>query len=208
MRRGRLLFSFERPCDRRSIASAAGASPKVFLRTAGGLLPPRAGANLPAAVQASRAPPVPDDGFAGRGVPPERPWPIPPSASRVCHDPALEPVREKVLGGRRLGFEDGVALYRTHDLLGLGALANHVREEKHGDAAYFVWNTHVNHTNVCVATCDFCAFAAKKRRGACVHDVGRRRRARAWRRSRRAFARCTSWAACTRTCRSRTSRTC
>jgi aminodeoxyfutalosine synthase len=37
-----------------------------------------------------------------------------------------------------------------------------VREQRHGDAAYFVWNTHVNHTNVCVATCDFCAFAAKQ----------------------------------------------
>jgi aminodeoxyfutalosine synthase len=78
------------------------------------------------------------------------------------HDPALAPVREKVLAGRRLGLEDGLALYRTHDLLGLGRLANHVRESRHGDAAYFVWNTHVNHTNVCVATCDFCAFAAKK----------------------------------------------
>jgi aminodeoxyfutalosine synthase len=82
-------------------------------------------------------------------------------ASARLHDPALESVREKVLSGRRLGFEDGLALYRTHDLLGLGRLANHVREEKHGDAAYFVWNTHVNHTNVCVATCDFCAFAAR-----------------------------------------------
>jgi aminodeoxyfutalosine synthase len=76
-------------------------------------------------------------------------------------DQALESVREKVLAGRRLSFEDGVALYRTHDLVGLGQLANHVREERHGDAAYFVWNTHINHTNVCVATCDFCAFAAK-----------------------------------------------
>jgi len=83
------------------------------------------------------------------------------SAARL-HDEALAPIREKVLGGRRLGFEDGVALYRTHDLLGLGALANHVREQRHGDAAYFVWNTHINHTNVCAATCDFCAFAAKK----------------------------------------------
>ena len=36
-----------------------------------------------------------------------------------------------------------------------------MREQRHGDAAYFVWNTHINHTNVCVATCDFCAFAAK-----------------------------------------------
>ncbi len=56
-------------------------------------------------------------------------------------DARLEGVREKVLAGRRLSFEDGVALYRTHDLLTLGALANHVREERHGDAAYFVWNT-------------------------------------------------------------------
>jgi aminodeoxyfutalosine synthase len=75
-------------------------------------------------------------------------------------DRALEPIAEKVLGGKRLSFEDGVALYKTPDLLGLGRLANHVREQKHGDAAYFVWNSHINHTNVCAATCDFCAFAA------------------------------------------------
>jgi aminodeoxyfutalosine synthase len=77
-------------------------------------------------------------------------------------DVALEGVRDKVLQGRRLSFEDGLALYRTDDLLALGWLANHVREKRHGDAGYFVWNTHLNHTNVCVATCDFCAFAAKK----------------------------------------------
>jgi aminodeoxyfutalosine synthase len=76
-------------------------------------------------------------------------------------DRSLLPIRDKVLNGRRLSFEDGVALYRSHDLLAIGQLANHVREKRHGDAAYFVWNTHVNHTNVCVATCDFCAFAAK-----------------------------------------------
>ncbi len=78
------------------------------------------------------------------------------------HDTALEPIRERVLAGRRLGFDDGLALYRSHDLIGIGQLANHVRERKHGDAAYFVRNTHINHTNVCVATCDFCAFAARK----------------------------------------------
>jgi hypothetical protein len=38
------------------------------------------------------------------------------------------------------------ARHRTHDLIGLGALANHVREERHGDAAYFVWNTHSGST--------------------------------------------------------------
>src|SRR5262245_27916325 len=82
-------------------------------------------------------------------------------AELAVQDAALLPIRDKVLSGKRLSFEDGVALYRSHDLLGVGRLANHVREQRHGDAAYFVWNTHVNHTNVCVATCDFCAFAAK-----------------------------------------------
>jgi aminodeoxyfutalosine synthase len=77
-------------------------------------------------------------------------------------DAALEPIRQKVLTGKRLSFEDGVALYKSHDLLAIGLLANHVREQRHGDAGYFVWNTHINHTNVCAATCDFCAFAAKK----------------------------------------------
>lgn len=82
-------------------------------------------------------------------------------ADLAVQDAALQPVRDKVLSGQRLSFADGVALYRSHDLLAVGRLANHVREQRHGDAAYFVWNTHINHTNVCVATCDFCAFAAK-----------------------------------------------
>jgi aminodeoxyfutalosine synthase len=82
-------------------------------------------------------------------------------ADLAVQDAALGPIRDKVLLGKRLSFDDGVALYRSHDLLGVGRLANHVREQRHGNAAYFVWNTHINHTNVCVATCDFCAFAAK-----------------------------------------------
>src|SRR5688572_27485717 len=77
-------------------------------------------------------------------------------------DTGLAAIKDKVLAGRRLSFEDGVALFKSHDLLAIGHLANVVRERMHGDAAYFVWNTHINHTNVCVATCDFCAFAAKK----------------------------------------------
>jgi aminodeoxyfutalosine synthase len=59
-------------------------------------------------------------------------------AGRHFQDSALAPVADKVFAGRRLSFEDGVTLYRTPDLLGVAQLANHVREQKHGDAAYFV----------------------------------------------------------------------
>jgi aminodeoxyfutalosine synthase len=80
----------------------------------------------------------------------------------TVRDSTLAHIGEKVLAGRRLSREEGIALYRTDDLLTLGRLANHAREKRHGDVAYFVWNAHINHTNVCAATCDFCAYAAKR----------------------------------------------
>jgi aminodeoxyfutalosine synthase len=76
-------------------------------------------------------------------------------------DPALQPLTEKVRAGERLSFDDGVALYRSKDLLALGSLANHVREKLHGKRTYFNVNRHINPTNVCVASCRLCAFGRK-----------------------------------------------
>ena len=77
-------------------------------------------------------------------------------------DPRLRPIAEKVEAGERLGFEDGVALYRSPDVLAVGWLANSVRERMHGDVAYFNVNRHINPTNVCVAACRLCAFGRRK----------------------------------------------
>jgi aminodeoxyfutalosine synthase len=77
-------------------------------------------------------------------------------------DVSLAPIADKVLAGRRLDFADGVALYRSHDILAVGWLANFVREKLHGDVAYFNVNRHINPTNVCVAACRLCAFGRKK----------------------------------------------
>ncbi|HEV2378619.1 MAG TPA: aminofutalosine synthase MqnE [Terriglobia bacterium] len=76
-------------------------------------------------------------------------------------DSSLEPIAARVLAGERLGFEDGVALYNSHDMLGVGYLANYVRERLHGSATYFNVNRHINPTNVCVASCKLCAFGRK-----------------------------------------------
>ena len=76
-------------------------------------------------------------------------------------DPELLPVIEKLETGERLGFEDGVTLFRSHDVQTIGMLANRVREAKNGNAAYFNVNRHINHTNICVTGCTFCAFAKK-----------------------------------------------
>jgi aminodeoxyfutalosine synthase len=63
-----------------------------------------------------------------------------------------------VKAGERLSYDDGIALYRSNDLLALGWLANLVRERKNGNLCYYNVNRHLNPTNVCVAHCRLCAF--------------------------------------------------
>ena len=77
-------------------------------------------------------------------------------------DPRLESIYTKVMARERLTEEDGLALYRTGDILALGWMANDVRERMWGNVAYFNVNRHINHTNVCVAACRLCAFGRKK----------------------------------------------
>jgi aminodeoxyfutalosine synthase len=77
-------------------------------------------------------------------------------------DQYLRPISDKLFAGQRLSFEDGLALYRSPDILAVGWLANWVRESLHGDIAYFNVNRHINPTNVCVAACRLCAFGRKK----------------------------------------------
>jgi aminodeoxyfutalosine synthase len=73
-------------------------------------------------------------------------------------DPNLAPVAEKVLAGERLDRCDGIVVATSDDLLGVGRLANIVRERLHGDITYYNINRHLNPTNVCVASCKLCAY--------------------------------------------------
>ncbi|HEX9700660.1 MAG TPA: aminofutalosine synthase MqnE [Acidobacteriota bacterium] len=76
-------------------------------------------------------------------------------------DPALAPIADKLAAGERLAREDGLALLDSPDLLGVGRLANAVKEARSGPYAFFVLNRQINPTNVCVISCKFCDFAAK-----------------------------------------------
>jgi aminodeoxyfutalosine synthase len=76
-------------------------------------------------------------------------------------DPSLRPIAEKVGAGQRLDRADGVVLYATTDLLGLGSLADFANRQRNGDRVFFSANQHINPTNVCILrnTCTFCSFA-------------------------------------------------
>jgi aminodeoxyfutalosine synthase len=79
----------------------------------------------------------------------------------IFNDPRLLAIRDKVERGERLSFDDGLTLYRSPDLLGLGWMANRVRERLHGGKTFFNVNRHINPTDVCVASCKLCAFGKR-----------------------------------------------
>lgn len=80
--------------------------------------------------------------------------------SRIS-DPALGPIAEKVIVGERLSLADGVTLFDTWDLLGLGTMADAANRARHGDRVTFAANQHINPTNICILrkTCVFCSYA-------------------------------------------------
>ncbi len=72
-------------------------------------------------------------------------------------------IKEKILTKERITFEEGVALYKSNDLLKIGELGRLAREIKSGKGksnwVYWNKNLHLNPTNVCIGHCNFCAFA-------------------------------------------------
>jgi len=73
--------------------------------------------------------------------------------------PSLTRIAEKVRENVRLDEDEAVQVFRSRDLLTLGQLANLVRERLHGNNTFYNRNFHLNLTNVCEASCRFCAFA-------------------------------------------------
>jgi len=84
------------------------------------------------------------------------------TAPPSLRDPGLRSLWNKVQAGERLSREDGLALFETEDLHGVGRLADLAKSKRHGDRVFFVMNRYVNPTNVCVLSCSFCDFARKK----------------------------------------------
>ena len=68
-------------------------------------------------------------------------------------------IQEKVYNNERITDEEGLLLFQKGSLPFLGSLANFIREKKHGDITYFNRNFHIEPTNVCIFTCNFCSYS-------------------------------------------------
>jgi aminodeoxyfutalosine synthase len=82
--------------------------------------------------------------------------------------PALQAIAQKVKDSQRITDAECLLLFEQGSLSFTGALANYIREQKHGDKTYFNRNFHIEPTNVCVFSCKFCAYSrlyAKREEG-------------------------------------------
>lgn len=87
----------------------------------------------------------------------------PESISSILSQPTLNPslkaIGEKVIRHERISSEEALVLFEQGEIGFLGALANHIREEKYGNHTFFNRNFHIEPTNLCVFSCAFCSYS-------------------------------------------------
>jgi aminodeoxyfutalosine synthase len=65
----------------------------------------------------------------------------------------------KIRNRERINEEEALHLFEKGSLPFIGSLANSIRERLHGDNTYFNRNFHIEPTNVCVFSCNFCSYS-------------------------------------------------
>ena len=75
----------------------------------------------------------------------------------------LRDLYDKVVAGQRISEADALRLFESKDLNAVGAIADFARQRKVGNRASFIVNRYLNYSNYCILSCQFCAFAKKKR---------------------------------------------
>ena len=74
-------------------------------------------------------------------------------------DTSMKLIAEKIENEIRITPEEGLMLFEKGSLATLGAMANFIREKRHGNFTYFNRNFHIEPTNVCVFSCKFCSYS-------------------------------------------------
>src|SRR5437588_6807020 len=81
----------------------------------------------------------------------------------MFHPMERRSIDEKVEALHRISGKEALILYGANDLNALGMMANVVRERKNSNYASYIHNRYINYSNICILSCQFCAFAARKR---------------------------------------------
>lgn len=81
----------------------------------------------------------------------------------AIHNSSLREFHDKVVSGERFTEAEALRLFESKDINALGALADAARQRKVGNRTTYIVNAYINYSNYCILSCQFCAFARKKR---------------------------------------------
>lgn len=79
--------------------------------------------------------------------------------SILTEDTDLKNIAQKVYDNQRITDAEALLLFEKGSLGFVGSLANFARERLHGDITYFNRNFHIEPTNACIYTCNFCSYS-------------------------------------------------
>ena len=74
-------------------------------------------------------------------------------------DSDLQSIAGKIKNQERISDEEGLLLFEKGSLPFLGSLANTIKEKLHGDKVFYNRNFHIEPTNACVFSCNFCSYS-------------------------------------------------
>lgn len=73
--------------------------------------------------------------------------------------PSLQSIAEKVEADITVDRHDAAVLLSSPDIIGLGAIARHIRCRWHGMTTFYGVNMNLNYTNICELRCPLCAYS-------------------------------------------------
>ncbi|MDE3214597.1 MAG: aminofutalosine synthase MqnE [Bacteroidota bacterium] len=72
---------------------------------------------------------------------------------------AFQKITQKIIADQRITEDEALLLFEKASLGLVGLLANYIREKRYGDQTFFNRNFHIEPTNVCVFSCNFCSYS-------------------------------------------------
>ena len=96
-------------------------------------------------------------------APENAPSSLEPGFNPTIHGSGLEDIHRKVAEGARISEEDALRLLQSPHVNAVGSIANLANTRRNGLRASYILNRYINYSNYCILSCQFCAFARKKR---------------------------------------------
>ena len=79
---------------------------------------------------------------------------------------------EKAKQGLRISLKEALQLVKAASIHELGRLAYQIRTKLYADQAFYVYNQHINYTNICQNACRFCAYSKRPGQdGAYIYSI-------------------------------------